>query len=127
MSHVPFTAIDHFQMAIPPGQEDVARSFYCDLLGMTEIPKPPELKKNGGAWFTSGDVQVHIGVDPHFHPATKAHPALRCGDYAGLLEKLRAADHEIVPDRSIPGVERCHILDPFGNRIELIAEQSKRK
>lgn len=122
MSQAPFTAIDHFQMAIPPDGEATARSFYRDLLGMTETPKPPELQKRGGAWFSSGDVQVHVGVDPHFHSATKAHPALRCTDYLGLLEKLRAAHYQIVPDSSIPGVERCHIFDPFGNRIELIAE-----
>ena len=27
------------------------------------------------------------------------------------------------PDHELPGVRRCHIDDPFGNRIELIEHQ----
>ena len=82
MPDYPFTAIDHFQLAMPAGEEGTARSFFRDLLGMTEIPKPTELAKRGGCWFQSGTVQIHIGADKDFHPATKAHPALRCRDYA---------------------------------------------
>ena len=29
---------------------------------------------------------------------------------------------EVLDGASIPGVRRCHIADPFGNRIELISE-----
>ena len=122
MPDTPFTAIDHFQMAIPPGSEDAARRFYCGILGMGEIPKPPELAKRGGAWFTSGSVQIHVGSDEDFHPARKAHPAVRCRDYETLLARLLAAGCEPIDDGRIPGVTRCHVFDPFGNRIELIAE-----
>ncbi len=62
MSSVPFSAIDHVQLAGPAGSEDVARRFYVDLLGMQEIPKPPLLAQRGGVWFASGDVQIHIGL-----------------------------------------------------------------
>ncbi|RYF93923.1 MAG: glyoxalase, partial [Caulobacteraceae bacterium] len=31
-------AIDHVQIAIPPGGEERARPFYGDLLGLTEVP-----------------------------------------------------------------------------------------
>ncbi|MGB2603334.1 MAG: hypothetical protein WBC78_07050 [Candidatus Sulfotelmatobacter sp.] len=41
MSGLPFTSIDHVQLAMPPGEEQKARAFYADLLGMTELPKPP--------------------------------------------------------------------------------------
>jgi len=116
----PFTAIDHVQLAMPAGREEQARAFYSRLLGMTEIEKPAELKKRGGCWFASGPVEVHLGIDPDFHPARKAHPALHCHDYYGLLNRLKHAGVEIKDDRTIPGVERCHIFDPFGNRIELI-------
>jgi len=33
---------------------------------------------------------------------------------------LRAAAVEVKDDSSIPGVTRCHVSDPFGNRVELI-------
>ena len=121
MANYPFSTIDHVQLAMPAGGEETARHFYRDLLGMKELPKPTELAKRGGCWFESGSVQVHLGVETEFHPAKKAHPALRCADYDGLTARLRDAGIEIKDDDNIPGVRRCHIFDPFGNRIELIA------
>jgi predicted enzyme related to lactoylglutathione lyase len=66
-------------------------------------------------------VQLHLGVEADFRPAIKAHPALRVRNYNALLAKLAASGvlSEAVDD--IPGVRRCHIADPFGNRIELIS------
>ena len=37
---VQWEAIDHVQLAIPVGSEDLARSFYVGTLGLTEVPKP---------------------------------------------------------------------------------------
>jgi hypothetical protein len=89
MTEPSFTAIDHVQLAMLPGEEEVARAFYSGLLGMTELPEPPELAKRGGCWFESGGVQLHLGVEQDFRPAKKAHPALRCVDYPALLQTLR--------------------------------------
>jgi catechol 2,3-dioxygenase-like lactoylglutathione lyase family enzyme len=120
MVTVPFTAIDHVQLAVPPGGEDTARHFYRALLGMTEIPKPPELATRGGCWFESGEVQIHLGVEKDFRPAKKAHPALPCRNYAAFLQRLSETGVDVTEADDIPGVRRCHIHDPFGNRIELI-------
>lgn len=120
MVDLPFTAIDHVQLAMPPGAEDDARRFYGDLLGMVEVAKPSELAKRGGCWFESGNVQIHLGEEKDFRPAKKAHPALRCRDYLALIEKLRRAGVDVNEVEDIPGIRRCHIHDPFGNRIELI-------
>jgi len=106
---------------MPAGGEDTARRFYVDVLGMTELPKPPQLAKRGGCWFESGIVQIHLGVENDFRPPKKAHPALRCPNYAVLLAHLRSADVLVHEADDIPGVRRCHIHDPFGNRIELIS------
>jgi len=114
-------SIDHVQIALPEGQEDAARAFYTNILGFTEIPKPPELAKRGGTWFQSEDVQLHIGVEKDFHPARKAHPAFIVDDLDTLLEKAKLAKYEI--DTSQPpldGYNRAHVYDPFGNRIELM-------
>lgn len=121
MPDSPFTAIDHVQLAMPRGGEDMARGFYRDLLGMIEVEKPAELASRGGCWFASGVVQVHVGVEEDFRPAKKAHPALRCRDYDALVARLRVRGIEVKEDTNIPGVRRCHVSDPFGNRIELIA------
>jgi hypothetical protein len=56
------TGIDHVQLAMPAGQEEIAREFYTRTLGIPEVPKPPELAKRGGAWF-EGYTRVHVS-DP---------------------------------------------------------------
>ena len=114
-------SIDHIQIAMPPGQEAKARAFYVNVLGFTEIPKPPELAKRGGAWFESGTTQLHLGVEPDFRPARKAHPAFVVDDLDTLLAKIQAEGFEV--DASQPpldGYKRAHVFDPFGNRIELM-------
>lgn len=114
-------SIDHVQLAMPPGSEQQARSFYGDALGMAELPKPPELRGRGGVWFQSANVFVHLGVADDFHPATKAHPAFRCTAYDALIERLRARGIAIaLDDHLTDGRAHCYIADPFGNRIELI-------
>ena len=118
------TGIDHVQLAMPPGQEDVAREFYARTLGIPEAPKPPELAKRGGAWFELGVVKIHLGVEADFRPARKAHPALIVEDLATLVATLRNKGHEIVPADGVPGQLRVHIADPFGNRIELMEAAS---
>jgi hypothetical protein len=124
MHHPPFVAVDHVQLAMPASGEDTARRFFVDLLGMVEIPKPTELAKRGGCWFRSGKVELHLGVEQDFRSAVKAHPALICYDYHALIAKLKAANISVKEDFEIPEVRRSHILDPFGNRIELIASRA---
>jgi catechol 2,3-dioxygenase-like lactoylglutathione lyase family enzyme len=118
--------LDHVQLAIPAGEEERCDEFYVGLLGFRTLEKPPVLAARGGRWYRRDDAVVHLGVDPHFTPATKAHPALVVDDYDDLLERLRAAKVEIRPDESIPGRRRCHVDDPVGNRLELIDGVSAR-
>jgi catechol 2,3-dioxygenase-like lactoylglutathione lyase family enzyme len=120
MTDVLFTAIDHVQLAMPAGGEETARRFYVDVLCMIELPKPRELAKRGGCWFQNGTVQVHLGVENDFRPAKKAHPAFRCSNYVTYVAHLHGAGIDVTEVDDIPGVRRCHIHDPFGNRIELI-------
>ena len=120
MGTYPFTAIDHVQLAMPPGGEERARGFFQALLGMKEVQKPAALARRGGCWFQCGPVHIHLGVEADFRPARKAHPALRCFDYDGLLARLRDSGVDVIPEDGIPGIERCYIADPFGNRMELI-------
>jgi catechol 2,3-dioxygenase-like lactoylglutathione lyase family enzyme len=121
----PFTRFDHVQLAIPAGAEERARSFYIGVLGFEELAKPPHLAQRGGLWLRSGSVDLHLGVDPRFHAAHKAHPALRCRDYGALLESLRDRGVEFVEDsHPIGKAPHCYVYDPFGNRIELIGEDA---
>ena len=106
---------------MPAGGEPQARRFYADTLGMTEVPKPDALATRGGCWFETASVKVHLGVEADFRPALNAHPALLVTDLDGLLLAITSAwDRAPVWSDEIPGTRRCHIDDPFGNRLELI-------
>ena len=116
---------DHVQIAMPAGREDEARRFYCEVLGLTEVAKPAALASRGGAWFESGTVRIHLGVEADFRPARKAHPALLVEGLDELISALQAAGYEV--DRAQPqldGYKRVHAFDPFGNRIELMERSS---
>ncbi|WP_420453573.1 glyoxalase [Ilumatobacter sp.] len=112
-----WVAIDHVQLAIPPGGEDEARRFYGGVLAMAEIPKPAPMAVRGGAWFAAGPVQVHVGAEEGFVPARKAHPALAVRDLRAFVE---ASGLDATWNDELGGVVRCHVFDPFGNRIELV-------
>jgi catechol 2,3-dioxygenase-like lactoylglutathione lyase family enzyme len=112
-------ALDHVQVAIPAGGEDVARAFYASLLGMTEVVKPAALAARGGCWFSAGSAVLHLGVEEPFAPARKAHPAFLVAELELLGDRLAGAGYDCVrADAEIPGVRRFHTFDPFGNRIE---------
>lgn len=119
------TALDHIQIALPAGQEAPMRSFYCHLLGMTEVEKPEALSGRGGFWAEGPGMQFHFGVDPQFRPQTKAHPAFTVGNFDRMLQRLEAAGRPVIPDERLPGVRRIFTTDPVGNRVELIAEQAE--
>lgn len=115
--------LDHVQVAAPPGCEARARHFYGDLLGLPELAKPAALQLRGGVWFALGGAQLHIGIEADFHPARKAHPALRV-DPAGLDELARRLADDGAPvrwDDELPHVRRFFTEDPWGNRIELLS------
>jgi catechol 2,3-dioxygenase-like lactoylglutathione lyase family enzyme len=116
--------LDHVQLAMPAGQEAVARAFYGDVLGLEEQPKPPNLALRGGVWFANGMLRLHLGVEQEFRPAKKAHPALLVRNLRGLIEHLQQRDVLVATDEPLDGYDRVYVSDPFGNRIELLERRS---
>ncbi|MGH8160964.1 MAG: VOC family protein [Gammaproteobacteria bacterium] len=112
--------LDHVQLAMPPGREDEARAFYNGVLGIPEKSKPAPLAKRGGAWFETGALKVHLGVETDFRPARKAHPAFEVGNLPELIKACRKGGYRVVEDEPLEGYERVYVYDPFGNRIELM-------
>ena len=112
-------AIDHVQLAMPAGEEARARPFWVERLGFAEVEKPAALAGNGGCWFERGALQVHVGIDPDFRPARKAHVAF-------VVRDLTAARAALEPGTTtdgapLPGFTRFFAEDPFGNRLEFLA------
>ena len=69
---------------------------------------------------------MHVGVEEGFTPARKAHPALLLGSETDLDETARRVErlgHEVdhTERHTFPGYLRCHVRDPHGNRVELLA------
>ena len=115
-----FERVSHVQLSMPPGTEDDMRHFYGIVLGMTEIAKPPVLAKRGGAWFRSGRVEIHLGLEREFRPARKAHPAIQVADVDALATRLASFGADVEWDGAIPNVRRFHVRDPAGNRLEFV-------
>ncbi|MEV6738516.1 VOC family protein [Streptomyces sp. NPDC051104] len=114
------TAVDHVQLAAPPGSEDLLRAYYVDVLGMTEIPKPPVLAARGGCWFQAGTVQLHLGIEEDFRPAKKAHPGLRVTGIEAYAARLAQRGAPVTWDHDLPGHRRFYSEDPVGNRLEFL-------
>jgi catechol-2,3-dioxygenase len=112
--------LDHVQLAMPPGGEAAAETFYSGLLGLSRLPKPEPMASRGGCWFGSGSVAIHLGVEDAFRPARKAHPALVVRNLAGLTTLLAEAAIDVRQNPDQPRGASCYVDDPFGNRIELL-------
>ncbi|WP_312008310.1 VOC family protein [Nocardioides alcanivorans] len=128
--------LHHVQVSMPRGQEDEARRFYGEALGLVEVQKPPSLLGRGGCWFRAfeGDAvvaEIHCGVDDPFVPAKKAHPGLVCSsldELEAVAERIGNGGYELSWEErdTFEGYIRFHARDGFGNRIEVLTPAGSR-
>jgi len=126
--------LHHVQVACPPGGEALARRFYADALGLSEVEKPEDLRSRGGAWFRAYDdgaitAELHVGVEDPFVPARKAHPAFVVPDLDASAARLADLGFEVdwSQRHTFPGFQRLHTYDAHGNRVELLAVKQTRR
>jgi catechol 2,3-dioxygenase-like lactoylglutathione lyase family enzyme len=126
--------LHHVQVACPPGGEALARRFYADALGLSEVEKPEDLRSRGGAWFRAYDdgaitAELHVGVEDPFVPARKAHPAFVVPDLDASAARLADLGFEVdwSQRHTFPGFQRLHTCDAHGNRVELLAVKQTRR
>ncbi|HKS30421.1 MAG TPA: VOC family protein [Pyrinomonadaceae bacterium] len=113
--------INHVQLSIPHGSEDEVRRFYCDILGLSEVPKPESLQGRGGLWLIVGDQSIHFGTeDISDRAASKRHVAFEVEDLNIARLELQQAGVKILEGIPIPDYDRFEFRDPFGNRVELM-------
>ena len=122
--------VHHVQITVPRGAEDAARRFYCDVLGMREVPKPAALAGRGGLWLAADGEEgagkpngplVHVGAEDGVdRAATKAHVAYEVRHLAAWRRRLERHGLRPLDSVPIPGFDRFEFRDPFGNRVELI-------
>jgi catechol 2,3-dioxygenase-like lactoylglutathione lyase family enzyme len=115
--------IDHVQITLPREVEEAAKRFYGEVLGLEEIPKPPELAGRGGAWYRAGSCELHVSVEalaPGTNQASRRHVCFVVGDLDAEEARLRAAGVEVLPDtQPVAGWRRFYVRDPGGNRVEV--------
>ena len=113
--------VQHAQITIPKNAEAEARKFYCELLGLDEIPKPEALQTRGGFWLEVGAFQIHVGTEDGFdRTQTKAHIAYEVENLGGWRKRLESSGAAIIEGVPIPHYSRFEFRDPFGNRVEFL-------
>jgi catechol 2,3-dioxygenase-like lactoylglutathione lyase family enzyme len=122
--------LQHVAATFPPGREGAIRGFYAGVLGLSEMPVPPEVADQGWVWFATRD----DGIELHFipderppDPTRRHHFCLQVEDLAAARSRLAAAGVETREAGSrIVGRERLFCRDPFGNLVELVEIVSAR-
>jgi hypothetical protein len=105
--------IDHVQLAMPPGKDSEARSFYEGVLGIPEVPKLANLEKRDGCWFVRGSLKILLGVDNDFRAAHKAHPVLLVEDLAAHKALIEAAGYSFNTDEPLAAYDRIYVKIPL--------------
>ena len=110
----------HVSVPRPPGVESaaLARRFYCDIIGLREIPVPSTLTASDLVWFAVGEAELHL----YSEPASVGHGrhfCLHVDDQAALRVQLIDAGYPCGDTIPIPGRPRFFTTDPFGNSIEI--------
>jgi len=115
-------AIDHVNVTVPRALESEAKHFYGVVMELQELPKPPELRARGGAWYQLGPVQLHLSIEDGLgeNCVSKRHVCYTVANLAQAEQKFRDAGVEIIPDdQPVPGWPRFYVRDPGLNRLEI--------
>jgi catechol 2,3-dioxygenase-like lactoylglutathione lyase family enzyme len=115
--------VNHAQMNVPTTELERAREFYVGFMGMREIARPAVFGSNG-IWLNAGTFELHIGLEDGVDRLkTRAHIAFEVADLEDWRQRVEGKGWPIKEQPKIPGYERFHFRDPFGNNIELIQRQ----
>ena len=113
------TALDHVNVAVPRAKEAEVLRFYREVLGLLEIPKPPELRARGGAWFEAGNAQLHISPEDVESPLSRRHFCVLVDNLDQARQTVIRHNTPIEEGGTAEGLTRFFIRDPAGNRIEI--------
>ena len=122
-------SLDHITLVVKNLEQ--SRQFYCDVLGMREVERPPF--SFAGSWFQAGATLVHTILEhdqsgPAGNPAAGRPGLTRTHHFAFLVDDARAAAERlqelglplVSPPKSRPdGAVQVFIRDPDGHIIEL--------
>ncbi len=113
-------------LTIPPGGEPAARAFYTEILALTEIEKPKELRANGGLWYRVGELELHLSVEAgQFRTPSRRHVGFIVDDLERARQFFETHGIATLPQADLPSWRRFYVHDPFGNRLEIQSPRRK--
>ena len=114
----------------------VAKRFYCEVLGMTDLPRPSDLEVRG-AWLRSQSAEIHLIVEayathvpgdlsyaiaqaPGVDLGSSRHFSLVINDTGALLQRLQEHGVAIAfgPITRFGGIVQTYCYDPDGHLVE---------
>ena len=121
--------LDHVTVVV--GDLEASRTFYVDVLGMLEVPRPAF--SFDGLWFQSGPTQIHLILEyegsgpagnlvPSEHRGARTHHfAFQVDDAHACAARLQELDVPIVagPKERPDGAVQVFVCDPGGHVVEL--------
>ncbi|MFN2517199.1 MAG: VOC family protein [Pyrinomonadaceae bacterium] len=113
--------INHVNVTVPAAFELAAKQFYGDVLGLRQIPKPEGPRKDVGAWYEIGGLQLHLSIeDDAQNRASERHVCYQVADISRAKLHFQNAGIEVIPDQDpVRGWSRFFARDPGGNLIEV--------
>jgi catechol 2,3-dioxygenase-like lactoylglutathione lyase family enzyme len=117
------TRLQHAAVTVPVDGLETARRFYSGILGLKEVPRPPELQSRPGIWYSFGATELHIQARRDV-PQEKGdrHPALVVDDIDAWRGRFVEHGVEVIDQPTLFGRRRFNVRDPFGNLLELMTE-----
>jgi hypothetical protein len=110
--------LQHVSIEIPPEAAGDEVAFWA-LLGFEPVESPEAL---GGAitWVERAGTQIHLIATEGATVPALGHPAVVVDDFAGTLERIAAAGHDVNESRELWGARRAFAIAPGGHRVELM-------
>ncbi len=113
--------LHHVNVTVPAAAEAAAKHFYGVVLGLRQIPKPDGPRKNIGAWYELGGLQLHVSIEDDAQNGTSdRHVCYGVTDISGAELHFRNSGVEVISDGDpVRGSSRFFVRDPGGNLIEV--------
>lgn len=115
--------LQHAALTVPAECIEEARAFYSGVLGLREVPRPPEVSNRSGIWYSFGDTELHIQARADAPTEIgERHPALVVDDIDAWRARFGAHNVEVIDQPTLYNRRRFNVRDPFGNLLELMTE-----
>ena len=111
--------IQHVALETGPDDREAAIAFWR-LIGFEPVD-PPETLRDRADWLQAGGTQIHLLWTDSPAAVPDGHVAVVAPEYDRVVERLRAAGHEVEPRTEHWGAPRAFVRAPGGHRVEIMA------